>query len=160
VERLLGPPTLLRSYGGHPSRAARKTRPAIRSRERSERLAKDGGEGGSLAIAFAVLCHRLPRSVNRFYLRRLGLRRSCHPYPRLATVCCWRRHDVTQNVTRRRTLRGCPRRSPGARSTRTTSLERSIRKDFLNLLCIELLPMMRKRTCRQQPVKCARCPHQ
>ena len=34
------------SYGGHPSRDARLTRPAIRSRERSERLAKDGGEGG------------------------------------------------------------------------------------------------------------------
>ena len=33
-------------YGGHPSRDAHLTRPAIRSRERSERLAKDGGEGG------------------------------------------------------------------------------------------------------------------
>ena len=38
---------LRQGYGGQPSRLLASTRPANRSRERSERLAKVGGEGGN-----------------------------------------------------------------------------------------------------------------
>ena len=40
------PPSLLRSYGGQPSRNGYLTRPANGSRERNERLTKVGGERG------------------------------------------------------------------------------------------------------------------